>query len=104
MTDDPKILTFRSTLKPDPSERTITVSHPHLLLLLDAFADCAHSLYEKLELLDEVYAVLPGKDEVGMRKLLAHNNEEKLTMQVFNNLRAMWTEAAGLVLTSDERL
>ena len=45
MPDDPKVLTLRRpTLQPSESERTITVSYEHFLLLLDAFVDCAGAL------------------------------------------------------------
>lgn len=94
MPDDSKVLPFRQTLTPGPSERTITVSYPHLLLLFDAFTHCATSLHEKLKLLDGVYAVLPGNDEIGLHKALAQNmNEKKALAQMLIDLRAMRAEA-----------
>ena len=76
MADDPKVLPFRPTLTPRPSERTITVSYSRFLLLLDAFADCAGTLHRKLKLLDDLYALLPGNDEVGMGARQEHGREE----------------------------
>ena len=81
MPDDPKVLPFRRpTLAPDPSERTITVSYPHLLLLLDAFTNCATALQDKLTLLDQVYDLLPGNDEVGLRRTIAADRDERETV------------------------
>ncbi len=93
MPDDPKVLPFRPTLTPGPSERTITVSYSHFLLLLGAFADCAGTLHRKLKLLDDLYALLPGNDEVEIRKVLAKNmDEKKAVAQVLIDLRAMRAE------------
>ena len=89
------MLSFRRPdLTPRPSERTITVSYEHFLLLLDAFADCAQVLDHKLKQLDDVYAVLPGTDEVGMRKVLDRSrDEQQAVMQMLIDLRAMRAEA-----------
>ena len=95
MPDDSKVLPFRRpTLTPQPSEQTITVSYPHFLLLLDAFADCARNLQTKLTLLDGLYALLPGKDEVGTRKVRTQSQEEHAAVaQMLIDLRAMQAEA-----------
>ena len=84
----------RPDLTPRPSERTITVSYEHFLLLLDAFADCAGALQHKLTLLDDLYALLPGHDEIGTRKVLDQNQDEQATVtQMLSDLRAMRAEA-----------
>lgn len=95
MPDDPKVLPFhRPTLTPAPSERTITVSHAHFLMLLDAFADCARNLQEKLTLVDDLHAMLPGKDEVGTRAMQAGSQaEHQAVAQMLANLGAMRAEA-----------
>ena len=81
-------------LTPRPSERPITVSYEHFLLLLDAFTDCAQVAHNKLKQLDEVYAVLPGTDEVGLRKVLDQNRDEQQAVaQMLIDLRAMRAEA-----------
>ena len=78
MPDDPKVLPFqRPSLTPGPSERTITVSYEHFLLLLDAFTDCARNLQEKLALLDDLRAMLPGTNEVGTRQVRTRSQEEQ---------------------------
>ena len=95
MPDDPRILPFaRPTLTPAPSGRTITLSYSHLLLLLGAFADCARNLEAKLTLLDDLHAMLPGKNEVGTRTVRSRNQEEhQAVAQVLTDLRAMRAEA-----------
>ena len=95
MPDNPKVLQFtRPTLAPGPSERTITVSYSHLLLLFDAFEHCATALQHKLTLLDEVYDLLPGNHEVGLRRTIAaHRDEQQTVAQVLVDLRAMRAEA-----------
>ena len=78
MSNDPKVLPFRRPiLTPSPSEQTITVSYPHLLLLFDAFTDCAQALQYKLTVLDDLYGLLPGNDEVGTRKLRTRSQDEQ---------------------------
>ena len=91
MTDETKILEFPSASK---SKQTITVSYPHFLLLLDAFADCARGLQAKLTLLDDLNAMLPGNDEVGTRKIRERSREEhEAVEQVLTDLREMRAEA-----------
>ncbi len=95
MSDDPKVLPFRRpTLTPGPSEQTITVSYPHFLLLLDAFADCARNFQAKQTQLDDLHTLLPGQDEVGTRTLLTRSQEEhQAVAQMLTDLRAMRAEA-----------
>lgn len=64
------------------------------MYLLDSYAACAHRLQEQLQLMDHVYAVLPGLDEVGMRQALTKNMEEKKAMsKMLTDLRATRAEA-----------
>ena len=80
--------------RPRPSERTITVSYDYFLVLLDAFADCAQGAYNKLKQLDDLYAMLPGNDEVSLRKVLDQNKQEQQAVaQMLTDLRAMRSEA-----------
>ena len=94
MTEKPRILKFPAALKPTSSERTITVSYEHFLLLLDAFVDCAAAPQDKLKLLDDLYGLLPGNYEIGTRKVLAQNQDEQAAVtQMLSDLRAMRAEA-----------
>lgn len=93
MADDPSVFPFRRpTLTPDPSERTITLSHEHFLQLLDAFAECAQSLQHKLILLDDLYALLQRSDEGGARKVLTQNKQQEVA-RILADLRAMRAQA-----------
>ena len=49
------------------------MSFEHFLMLLDTFADCAQVAYNKLKQLDEVHAMLPGGDEIGLWKVLGRS-------------------------------
>ena len=63
-------------------------------MLLDAFADCAQLLDQKLKQLDDVHAVLPGNDEIGLRKVLDRSQDEQQAVaQMLTDLRAMRAEA-----------
>ena len=74
-----KILTF-PRLTPTPPQRTITLDYESFLALLDAFEGCAQALRGKLDLLDDLHGMLPGKDQVGTRKVRAETQRERETL------------------------
>lgn len=90
--DEANVPQFRRTLTPDPSERTITLSHDQLLRLLDAFAGCAQALQHKLILLDDLYALLQRSDVGGVRKVLTQNKQREVA-QILADLRVIRAEA-----------
>ncbi len=89
------VLKFRRpSLQPPAADRTITVSLPHFLYVLDSFIQTAQVAYDKLTQLEEVQRLRPANDEVGVRKMQNQNREDRRALtQMVVDLRAMRAEA-----------